>query len=182
MMLTPYQLIAKRGHNLIYKTQSGHVVKFTPNLDETVLAQHLLSWKNIHQMLPIINNVYQINSEYYGIWRENLDDINLNCCDLKNLWRSLIRSKCNKKIDIIKDPQCNSYLQLCHFNSLVDLYLWLLDKKVIIGDLGLQNWGFRKKQLVIRDFGSTELLPPLKEKILPCPINLEKWLLGLRLN
>jgi hypothetical protein len=171
--MAQYKLLEKRRYNYIYRNLEGQILKLTKNFDEIILAAHFKNWKNkIHPMLPLIDDVRQINSEYCGIWREDLKDIDLACCDLKNLWRSLIRSNCEIRKGVILNLQCATYLQCCHFEPLLDLYLWLLNKGVIIGDLGLKNWGFRGQTLVVRDFGGIERLPAFKENILKCSVDL----------
>jgi len=162
--LNPLSFIANRSHNYIYATKNG-IVKLTPHKDEAIMA---ICFKNLlHPMLPKIDHVYQFHPQYYGIWREDLVDINISCCDLKNMWLCLIRSEC-ETMDCLKKVIDKKYISCYHFEIMSKFYLFLLNNEIIIGDLGLTNWGHRKGQeniLVVRDFGGIERYPEFIQEI-----------------
>jgi hypothetical protein len=147
----PTSLLADGKWARAYQTKTG-ILKLTRVPWEPEIAKFIKSTG--HPMLPDIQHVQRFE-ECQAIWRENLDDVDLDCCPFVRLWKILVNSPrefYHDRETLLSKARVGFPLE-CHLDSLVDLFVWLGANRIVIRDLLMENWGLRGKQLVIRDFG-----------------------------
>jgi len=155
------KLVSEGRYGNIYRSDD-RILKHTSLKKEALLAEQIKSLR--HPMLPHVYDVRHFGL-YWIIEREDLSDVKEYCCDFRQIWCRLnfspkrIRKDREKMLEFSKrNRNLKDHLH-CHFDVLLDFYIWLHEQGITIRDLGYKNWGLRPNgQYVVRDFGDCDII------------------------